>query len=167
MSGMDKQCEYVVGFVFNESRTCVALIRKNRPKWQAGKLNGIGGHIKEEDKSPIAAMVREFYEETDFMIDEEDWEEVCVMYRDGDNPFKCHVFRCFSSIHSLHKSLKSITDEKIEVCDTRHIGEGLSNVQWLVGMCLDDNPGDFENYQVAAVIGRNGIIRAMAGKGSQ
>ena len=44
----------------------VALIRKNRPAWQKGKLNGIGGHIEQTDKTPYDAMVREFEEETGF-----------------------------------------------------------------------------------------------------
>ena len=37
----------------------VVLTHKNRPAWQAGKLNGVGGKI-ELLESPVAAMVREF-----------------------------------------------------------------------------------------------------------
>jgi hypothetical protein len=37
--------EYVVGFAFDTDGR-VALIRKNRPEWQAGRLNGIGGHVE-------------------------------------------------------------------------------------------------------------------------
>ena len=36
----------VVGFAFTEDRRSVILIRKNRPEWQAGRLNGVGGHIE-------------------------------------------------------------------------------------------------------------------------
>lgn len=58
---------YVVGFLFrhllrNQTNE-VALIRKSRPDWQRGLLNGIGGKI-EADESSAAAMVREFEEET-------------------------------------------------------------------------------------------------------
>ena len=35
--------KYVVGFMFSPDKQFVALIRKNRPEWQAGKLNGIAG----------------------------------------------------------------------------------------------------------------------------
>lgn len=38
---MDKT-KYVVGFAFDLTLTMVALIRKNRPEWQMGLLNGIG-----------------------------------------------------------------------------------------------------------------------------
>lgn len=41
----------------------VALILKNRPAWQAGLLNGIGGKVEPEDDSLTCALVREFTEE--------------------------------------------------------------------------------------------------------
>jgi len=34
---------YVLGFCFGPSLTTVVLIKKNRPAWQAGRLNGVGG----------------------------------------------------------------------------------------------------------------------------
>lgn len=55
--------EYVAGFLFNDEETLVALVRKNRPPWQAGYLNGVGGKI-EPGETPPQAMVREFEEET-------------------------------------------------------------------------------------------------------
>lgn len=60
------QVQYVLGFMFNEAESKVILIFKNRPAWQAGKLNGIGGKI-EEGETPIQAMNREFAEETGFI----------------------------------------------------------------------------------------------------
>lgn len=52
---------YVVGFLFADDE--VLLIKKNHPSWQFGKLNGLGGHI-EENESPLDAMIREFEEES-------------------------------------------------------------------------------------------------------
>jgi 8-oxo-dGTP diphosphatase len=54
--------EYVLGFAFDSNEE-VVLIRKNKPDWQRGLLNGVGGKI-EENESSYAAMVREFHEET-------------------------------------------------------------------------------------------------------
>ncbi len=34
---------YVAGLMFSQDKTCVALIVKNKPDWQKGLLNGIGG----------------------------------------------------------------------------------------------------------------------------
>lgn len=53
--------DYVVGFLFDGLGN-VLLLQKNRPDWQKGKLNGIGGHV-EEGESYDAAMAREFAEE--------------------------------------------------------------------------------------------------------
>lgn len=54
--------KYVAGFLFSEDYEKVVLIRKNRPAWQKGKLNGVGGHV-EPGETPDDAMVREFMEE--------------------------------------------------------------------------------------------------------
>ena len=64
--------KYVLGFVFNESLDKIALIRKNRPAWQKGLLNGIGGKI-EADELTLDAMTREFEEETSCSIDNYKW----------------------------------------------------------------------------------------------
>lgn len=50
--------QYVLGFLFNENLTKVVLVRKKRPEWQCGLLNGVGGKI-EDGEPPLDAMVRE------------------------------------------------------------------------------------------------------------
>lgn len=54
---------YVLGFMFDDEMKHVLLIKKNRPEFQKGKLNGVGGTI-EEGETPLQAMEREFKEET-------------------------------------------------------------------------------------------------------
>jgi hypothetical protein len=44
--------EYVCGFMFANDFTEVALIRKNKPEWQRGKLNGIGGKVEQVGHHP-------------------------------------------------------------------------------------------------------------------
>jgi 8-oxo-dGTP diphosphatase len=61
MNTADKEYEYVCGFAFVNDR--VLLSEKKRPTWQAGRLNGVGGHIKEGEYN-LQAMRREFQEET-------------------------------------------------------------------------------------------------------
>jgi len=39
---------YCLGFAFYRSRRKVVLIRKTKPDWQRGKLNGVGGKIEAE-----------------------------------------------------------------------------------------------------------------------
>ncbi len=40
---------YTVGLIFDTRLENVVLLRKNRPRWQEGKLNGIGGRVEEGD----------------------------------------------------------------------------------------------------------------------
>lgn len=65
--------EYCVGFAFYKDK--VVLIKKNRPDFQKGKLNGIGGSL-EGDEDPVSAMVREFKEETGISTSIRNWNEV-------------------------------------------------------------------------------------------
>jgi 8-oxo-dGTP pyrophosphatase MutT (NUDIX family) len=74
---------YVAGFMFDVANKQVALIRKTKPAWQAGKLNGIGGKI-EDGESPEAAMVREFLEETGCNTDRDDWSHFASLSEDPE-----------------------------------------------------------------------------------
>jgi len=81
---VDKAQEFVLAFVFGlgvEADAHVMLIKKNRPEWQNGKLNGIGGHI-EEGETPSDAMEREWAEET-MLPQPSEWRKVCVMEGSG------------------------------------------------------------------------------------
>ena len=49
---------YTVGFAFSLDRQFVALIRKMRPRWQQGKLNGIGGHMNDDEFRVLCARAR-------------------------------------------------------------------------------------------------------------
>lgn len=84
--------KYVVGFLFSTDRRHVALIRKNKPAWQAGKLNGVGGKI-EPGESAYEAMVREFAEETGVTIFNDRWTCFAVLTGDG---FEIDFFVAFS-----------------------------------------------------------------------
>ena len=49
---------YVVGFVFNKSKTEVMLIEKQRPLWQKNHFNGIGGHIRKGKRGGISLYIQ-------------------------------------------------------------------------------------------------------------
>src|ERR1035437_6897488 len=59
-----------------DNKGIVWLIRKARPEWQKGMLNGIGGHV-EENENTMTAMTREFNEETGLTI--LDWKKFCIL----------------------------------------------------------------------------------------
>lgn len=135
---MDKT-SYVLGFMFNEEKEKVLLIRKNRPDFQKEKLNGIGGKIENSvrvsgnispdlPESPLQAMVREFYEETGFYWDS--WEKVCdVMGED----WHIEVFKAFGDINKA----RTVTDEEVCIVDINNLPKNImSNLSWLIPMAL-------------------------------
>lgn len=65
--------KYVVGLIILPYERQAVLIQKQKPLWQKGLFNGIGGKIETYDPNPESAMVRECFEETDVIIPFEDW----------------------------------------------------------------------------------------------
>src|SRR5579875_1366427 len=100
---------YVLGFAFNKEKTKVLLIRKNRPQWQAGLFNGIGGKIESYDVLPVKAMVREFIEETGLSTSIEQWNQYATL---GSPNFQV---TCYWSVIDNINDYKSITDEEVHL----------------------------------------------------
>lgn len=83
--------EYVLGFLIDDDGGCVALIRKESPSWQKGRLNGIGGKI-EPNELPAYAMEREFREETSHTVPASKWDFFAKMYgKNRDWCVYCYV----------------------------------------------------------------------------
>lgn len=126
--------EYVLGFAFNEEKKLLLLIVKQRPEWQAGLLNGIGGHIEPNDVAPHAAMTREFREETGIETEASDWDLFAEM--SGYN-WRCRIFRMFSD--KIYK-FEQKTDEELELWEVDSVlisGETIPNLKYLIPMALD------------------------------
>ena len=68
--------EYVAGFFTSPYGDQVALVRKEKPAWQKGRLNAIGGKI-ESGETPADAMRREFLEEAG--LDVSDWKHFVTL----------------------------------------------------------------------------------------
>lgn len=126
--------KYVAGFVFSPDSQAVALIRKNKPEWQKGKLNGIGGKI-EEGEDPLAAMVREFHEEAKGNTQIRGWNQFLVM--GDDRTFEVTFFAAFGNVDAI----ESAEEEKIEVVPVAGIHplrtDMIENIPWLVALAID------------------------------
>lgn len=120
----------VVGFMFNKNKTDVLLIQKNRPAWQFGKLNGIGGKV-EKNEGLIDAMIREFQEETS--IDCEGWISVITMH---GVDWEAQVYAC-STDDVFHYS--QLEDEKLCLIPITDLDkyEHINNLRWLIPMSLN------------------------------
>lgn len=104
---------YVVGFALDDTGR-VALIRKARPQWQAGLLNGVGGHI-EPGEAPMGAMVREFAEETGAALT--DWDHLATLVFPGGALWVLRTW-CTSSVLD---GLRTTTDEEVVVASVSQV----------------------------------------------
>ena len=129
---------YVCSFLFSPDRGRVLLIRKNRPAWQAGKLNGVGGKI-EPGEAPHTAARREFREETGLDLAESAFEHVLTLGGADDfgsgQPWEGYFFRAFGSVEAA----RALTDERLEVHPTRPLpADTIPNLGWIIPLLLDD-----------------------------
>lgn len=113
-----------------EGQKEVALILKNRPTWQAGKLNGIGGKV-EDGEAPIDAMVREFWEETSVLTFRENWSHMATMVYPSAT---IYVFKSAGDCE-----IKSVTDEPVAWFPLKHLQvlPTIGNLQWLIPLAFD------------------------------
>lgn len=144
-----KVATHVVGLLFSADFSHVLLIRKARPPWQTGKLNGVGGRI-EPGETAHAAMHREFEEETG-CTSKVDWRWFC----NYDCPAHGTVmdFFCAADEHafirarnpdaseplvraSLRPWNREVGGEPTLPCDTLQ-RETVPNLLWLIPMALN------------------------------
>jgi 8-oxo-dGTP diphosphatase len=120
--------KYVLGFMFSNDLNDVLLIEKTHPENQKGKLNGIGGHINENENS-FDAMVREFKEETSIETDTSEW-VYSVTMRGVD-----FSVSCFATKSDKIYSKKTITEEEVIICAVHSISvlkDLFRDVDWLI-----------------------------------
>lgn len=129
---MSEKRKYVLGFLFNQAGTGVVLIRKNRPEWQAGKLNGVGGKI-EDGESLEGAMAREFKEETGAELKHSRWNDVFKM--DGPD---WEVYVLMAKEEAAFLAARTTTDEEIVIASVKNLpNDCLSNLHWLIPLVWD------------------------------
>lgn len=115
--------QYVAGFLIDPTAETVTLIRKGKPEWQRGKLNGVGGKI-EPGEWPSDAMRREFREEAGLDITSWDW------FATVEGPWGAvYFFRAFNEA-----TPRTMESEPIEVhrLDEVPYAECIPNLSWLI-----------------------------------
>ena len=132
--------DYVVGFMFDKNLEKVLLIKKNRPEWQKGKLNGVGGHV-EKGELFRDAMTREFQEETGLYVPSCSWNKIINI--SGDMVEHEFSVSFYYIIDDLEKC-KTMTDEELIICDIKNLPDNvISNLRWIIPLALDE---DFYKY---------------------
>lgn len=119
---------YVVRFAFDENGR-VLLMEKQKPEWQKGFWNGVGGKI-EKGEYAKDAICREFYEETGVTTSVLQWRLFCIL-KGGQYPDDWKVY-CYS-INIEADQPKQQEEEIIAWYD--HLPENIiDNLKWLVPM---------------------------------
>ena len=134
--------EYVVCLLFSDDLKQVVLIKKNRPLWQAGLLNGPGGKIEADESIDYAAR-REFLEETGIVVPT--WKHLVVQH-DLDDKYKVHYLVAKTSYEILNH-IRSITDElvgcySVEYLDSKQL---VNTLAWLIPLAIYSLSGKMDN----------------------
>ncbi len=134
---------YVVGFLFSQGH--VLLLKKAKPEWQRGLLNGIGGKV-EKGETFKDAMEREFAEEAGvsglhwemfvLYVGREDAAKRGALGGEGQ-PFEIAFFR------AEVKDMPIVFGTPEEPIDWRRVSaiqfyatKALPNLQWLIPMAF-------------------------------
>ena len=125
---------YVAGFMFSADKKHVALIKKGKPDWQKGKLNGIGGKI-EEGEFAYEAMTREFKEETGVETDYDQWRHFLTMNGSG------WQVMFFCAVGDLEE-LETQEEEPVVVIEVSSVTadrteDMIENLPWLIPLAID------------------------------
>jgi 8-oxo-dGTP diphosphatase len=109
--------KYVLGFALTKNKNKVLMIQKNRPSFQKGLFNGIGGKIEEFDANSLNALIREFQEETSLITKQNDW-----FFLDEINgkDFSIDCYYGFFEEEFL-KNFKTLTDETVYLLDFENL----------------------------------------------
>lgn len=127
----------VAGFLFSGPR--VLLVKKLKPVWQYGLLNGVGGVIN-PNETPIEAMQREFREETEASSDLVlDWRHFATEIE----PFGAYVY--FFTAKTERRNMpwpeKNDVGEDLFWLHWLEIAAGrrsaVGNLRWLLPLALD------------------------------
>lgn len=128
---------WVVGFMFDLKGENVVLLKKNRPHWQKGLFNGVGGHVK-QGESAFEAITREFKEEAGVHF--EAWNMFAIFRGlDGDyNDCICYFLYGLGNARQFAEA-RTVTDEVIMKFPVDDLPKNLvKNLPWLIPLCFDD-----------------------------
>lgn len=130
--------KYVAGLLFNKELTEVLLIEKDRPTWQAGFMNAVGGKV-EKGETSYAAMHREFAEEVGIKV--HDWKKFLRL--EGEES-EVNFFYSIGDVDSA----RQMESEEPMIVDTGLLeyAQVVPNIRWIVPMAINLLKGEDVGY---------------------
>jgi 8-oxo-dGTP diphosphatase len=140
--------QYVLGFMFDTKGEWVGLIKKAKPEWQKGRLNGIGGKVEPTDADLNSAMIREFEEETG--VRHEDWTYLGNI--EERKVWDIHMFSAVSDkvFNIQTKEVEEVFTFSVKDILTADSKLAISNLPWMICFARDKmfNPRGPSRIQV-------------------
>lgn len=125
---------YCLGFCFDNPSKHVVLISKEKPEWQKGKINGVGGKIRLKETA-LQAMIREFEEEAGVNVPH--WQH-CITLIEQDMKWCVYIFRTHLQLDFMVEYVQSMTEEEVDIYEVRKLPENvIPNLRWIIPMLTD------------------------------
>lgn len=130
---------FVAGFAFpNSAPDRVYLIRKKKPDWQAGLLNGIGGKV-EPCEAPAYAMAREFEEETGVKVPVDRWQRFAILDDIDARGLTRARVHFFKTTLLMGESPVTTTEEQVDLFKADPVPKDvIPNLKFLIPMARYD-----------------------------
>ena len=136
--------DVTLAFIFNDDLSKVLLVHKQRPDWQKGRINAVGGKI-EPYEEPLDCIKREVREETGLDVPRKDWIECGEVYFSSVDT-SMYVF----TTQWLGDEADAVQcdHEEIEWFPYNHLPPNiLTNLTWLVPLCREKFVADGTDFQ--------------------
>jgi 8-oxo-dGTP diphosphatase len=126
---MNAKPAFVLALLYSADRRQVVLMRRTKPAWQAGRVNGLGGRLM-PGESAAAAARREVREECG--VDVAAWREVLV-WEDAE-----YVMHVLSAVSAEARAARTQEDQEVFLADVDALPPNvIDNLRWLVPLALD------------------------------
>lgn len=131
--------KYSLGFIFDAELQRVLLVHKEKPEWQKGRVNGIGGKF-ESGETPAECISRETIEESSLAIAPDEWVYVGALHQEiGDVAVLAAKYS-----GRLEDAIKNDYEE-VGWFDVNALPSNvIENLKWLVPVSLEKLKGTFE-----------------------
>lgn len=124
--------KYTVGIIFNNDYTKVLLVHKQRPEWQKGKVNFVGGKY-EAGETAQECITRETEEETTLAIPPTQWTYIGTIHQSQGN-----VGILATQYNGNLADAAKNDHEEIEWCDVNDLPHNaIRNLTWLIPLALE------------------------------